>query len=127
MICFAAYDMKSVSKRKAELPGRTKGALQPTPSEGRQTILFQFRIYRETHSLSVMTTGRTELLEHGHRRRIRRGRKTLQGLRAGRSSGWTKPAYAAARGRHDHATFRERADASVRRTVFYCVHLTSST
>ena len=28
-----------------------------------------------------------------------------QGLRAGRSSGRTKPEYAAASGRHDHATF----------------------
>ena len=34
-----------------------------------------------------MTTGRLGLLEHGHRRSIRRGRRTFQGLRAGRSSG----------------------------------------
>ena len=41
-----------------------------------------------------------------------------EGLRAGRSSGRTKPEYTAASGRHDHAIFgrlRERADASVRR------------
>ena len=37
-----------------------------------------------------------------------------QGLRAGRISGRTKPEYTAASGRHDHATFRELADASVR-------------
>jgi hypothetical protein len=29
--------------------------------------------YLRTHSLSVMTTGRTELLEHGYRRRYLRG------------------------------------------------------
>ncbi len=34
-----------------------------------------------------MTTGRLGLLERGHRRRIRRGSRTIQGLRAGRSSG----------------------------------------
>ena len=28
-----------------------------------------------------------------------------EGLRAGRSSGWTKQEYTAASGRHDHATF----------------------
>ena len=40
----------------------------------------------------------------------------FQGLRAGRSSGQTKQDYTAASGRHDHATFRGRADASVRCT-----------
>jgi hypothetical protein len=59
-----------------------------------------------THLLSVMTTGRTELSEHGHRRRYSRGRMIFQGLRAGWSSGRTKPEYTAARGLHDHATFR---------------------
>ena len=46
------------------------------------TILFQLRIYRLTHSQSVMTIGRTELLdsEHGHRRRIRWGRRTFPGI-----------------------------------------------
>ena len=39
----------------------------------------------------------------------------FQGLQAGRSSRRTKQEYPAANGRHDHATFRERADASVRR------------
>ena len=38
-----------------------------------------------------------------------------EGLRAGRSSGRTKPEYTAASGRHDHATFGSGADASVRR------------
>jgi hypothetical protein len=66
------------------------------------------------HSLPAMTTGRTELLEHGHRRRIQWGRRTFQGPRAGWSSGRTTPEYTAARRRHDHATFLERADAPVR-------------
>ena len=39
----------------------------------------------------------------------------FDGPRAGRSSGRTKPEYTAASGRRDHATFRERADTSVRR------------
>jgi hypothetical protein len=51
------------------------------------TIIYHLRIYRWTLSLSVMTTGRLGLLEHGHRRRIRQGRRTFQGLRAGRRSG----------------------------------------
>ena len=38
----------------------------------------------------------------------------LQGQRPGRSSGRTKPEYTVASGQHDHATFRERADESVR-------------
>ena len=49
-----------------------------------------------------MTAGRRELLEDGHRCRFRRG--PSEGLRAGRSSGRTKPEYTAASGRHDHAT-----------------------
>ncbi len=61
-----------------------------------------------------MTTGRTEL-EHGQRRRIR-GRRSFKGLRAGWSSERTKPEYTAARGRHGDASYRERADASVRCT-----------
>ncbi len=39
-----------------------------------------------------------------------------EGLQAGRSSRRTKPEYTATRGRLDHATFGERADASVRCT-----------
>jgi hypothetical protein len=41
-----------------------------------------------------------------------------EGLRAGRIRCLTMPEYTAARGRHDHATFRERADASVRCSGF---------
>ncbi len=52
----------------------------------------------------------------GPRRRYRRSRRTFQGLRAGWSSGQTEPEYTAARGRLDHATNREQADASVRCT-----------
>ncbi len=78
------------------------------------TILYQARIYRRTHSLSVMTTG-GQLLGHGHRRRYRLGRRTRD-LPGTRSSRRTEPEYTAARGRHDHATFQERTDASVRCT-----------
>jgi hypothetical protein len=52
----------------------------------------------------------------GRRRRRHRRRRTFQGLRAGRSRRWTLPEYIAARERLDHATFRKRADASVRCT-----------
>ncbi len=62
------------------------------------TILFHLRNYRQTHSPSVMTTGRTELLEHGHHRRYCRGRRTFQGLLAGWSSGQTKAEYTATSG-----------------------------
>jgi hypothetical protein len=49
--------------------------------------------YCRTASIQVMTTGRTELLEDGHRRRYRRGRMTSSVglLRAGWSSGQTRP------------------------------------
>ena len=65
-----------------------------------------------------MTAGQTELLQNGHRRRFRRSRRTFQGLLAGWSSGRTMPEYTAASGRRDYATFRKRADASVRCTGF---------
>ena len=43
------------------------------------TIVYHLRIYRRQHSSSVMTAGRRELLEHGHRRRFRRARWTFRG------------------------------------------------
>ena len=43
------------------------------------TILYHLRIYRRPHSSLVMTAGRRDLLEHGRRRRIRRGRRTFRG------------------------------------------------
>ena len=43
------------------------------------TILYHLHIRRRQHSSSVMTAGRRELLEDGHRRRFRRGRRTFQG------------------------------------------------
>jgi hypothetical protein len=46
-------------------------------------ILYHLRIYRRTQLLQLATTGRKGLLEHGHRRRIRRGRRIFQGLPAG--------------------------------------------
>jgi hypothetical protein len=50
------------------------------------TILYHPHIYRWTQSLSVMTTGLPGLLEYGHRRSIRWGSRTFQGLRARQSS-----------------------------------------
>ena len=49
-----------------------------------------------------MTAGRRELLEHGHRRCFRRGRRTFRGT-TGRTE--QRAEYTAASGRHDHATF----------------------
>jgi hypothetical protein len=51
--------------------------------------------------------------EHRRRYRYRLSRRTFRGLRG---SGRTVPEYTAASGRLDHATYRERADASVRCT-----------
>ena len=76
------------------------------------------RIYHRAHSLSVMTTARQELLEDGHRPSAGTSWTSLtirsagpyEGLRAGRSSGRTKPEYPAASGRRDH-----REQESVRR------------
>ena len=42
-------------------------------------MLYHPRIYLRPHSSSVMAVGRRELLEDGHRRRFRRGRKTFRG------------------------------------------------
>ena len=69
------------------------------------TILYHLRIYRRPHSPSGTTACRRELLEDGHRRRFRRGRRTFRGTtgrteqRADLSRGYTAPS-----GRHDHAT-----------------------
>ncbi len=41
-------------------------------------ILYNLHIYRRTHSRSVMTIGRAELMEHGHRSHYCWGRRTLQ-------------------------------------------------
>ena len=43
------------------------------------TILYHLRIYRRPHSPSGTTACRRELLEDGHRRRFRRGRRTFRG------------------------------------------------
>jgi hypothetical protein len=43
------------------------------------TILYHLRNRRRPHSSSGMTAGRRELLEDGHRRRFRRGRRTFRG------------------------------------------------
>ena len=64
-------------------------------------ILYHLRIYRRPHSSSGMTAGRRELLGMGT---AAGAAGPSEGLRAGRSSGRTKPEYTAASGRHDHAT-----------------------
>ena len=43
------------------------------------TILYHLRIDRCPLSSSVTTAGRRELLEHGHRSRFHRGRRTFRG------------------------------------------------
>ena len=43
------------------------------------TILYHLHNRDRLHSSSVMTAGSRELLEDGHRRRIRRGRRTSRG------------------------------------------------
>ena len=68
------------------------------------TMLYHPRNYRRQHSSSVMTAGCRELLEHGHRRRIRRSRRTFRGT-TGRTEQRADPEYTAASGRRDHATF----------------------
>ena len=72
-----------------ELSGRTTGRLGHTwpttayairgTAKAGTTILYHFRNCRRPHSSSVMTAGRRGLWEHGHRRRIRRGRRTFRG------------------------------------------------
>ena len=72
-----------------ELSGRTTGRLGytwPTTAYaigGTATLALRYsyhlRICRRPHSSSVMTAGRRELLEDGHRRRFRWGRRTFRG------------------------------------------------
>ena len=70
-----------------ELSGRTTGRLEytwPTTVRRRDgnagtTMLYHPRIYLRPHSSSVMTVGRRELLDDGHCRRFRRGRRTFRG------------------------------------------------
>ena len=68
------------------------------------TILYHLRIYRRPHSPSGTTAGRRELLGMGTAAASAGAAGPSEGLRAGRSSGWTKPEYTAPSGRHDHAT-----------------------
>ena len=91
-----------------ELSGRTTGRLGDTwpttacaigGTAAGTTILYHLRICRRLHSSSVMTVGRRELLEDGHRRRFPAGAAgPSEGLRAGRSSGRTKLECTAANG-----------------------------
>ena len=68
------------------------------------TILYHLRIYRRPHSPSGTTAGRRELLGMGTAAASAGAAGPSEGLRAGRSSGRTKPEYTAPSGRHDHAT-----------------------
>ena len=81
------------------------------------TILYQLRIYLRPQSSSVTTAGRRELLEDGHRRRFRRGRRTVTLPRDygpdGAAGGLSRSTPLRA---DDTATrLRERTDVSVRR------------
>ena len=71
------------------------------------TILYHLRICRRPHSSSGMTAGRRELLEDGHRRRFRRGRRTFRG-----TTGWTEQRadYAGVHRGERTTRLRERAD-----------------
>ena len=67
-----------------ELSGCTTGRLGHSLRHRRDgnagtAILYHLRNCRRPHSSSVMTAGRWELLEDGHSRRIRRGRRTFRG------------------------------------------------
>jgi hypothetical protein len=55
----------------------------------------------------------------GRRQRLRRGHSTCKRLRAGRICRMAMLECTAASRRHDHATFRERADESVRCSEFW--------
>ena len=68
------------------------------------TILYHPRIYRRPHSSSVMSAGRRSCWWMGTAATSAGAAGPSKGLRAGRSSGRTKPEYTAASGRHDHAT-----------------------
>ena len=98
--CYTVYDIwcytSSWDALRADLD--TLGLLRPyyslrhrRDSSAGTTIPYHLLINHQAHSLSVMTAGRRELLEHGHRHRFRRGSRTFQGLRTGRSSERTKP------------------------------------
>jgi hypothetical protein len=69
------------------------------------TMLYHLRIYLRAHSLSVMTTGRRSCWSMGTAAASAGAAGPSEGLRARRSSGWTKSEYTATRGRHYHATF----------------------
>ena len=107
-----------------ELSGRTTGRLGHTwpttayairgTAKAGTTILYHFRNCRRPHSSSVMTAGRRSCWSMGTAAASAGAAGPSEGLRAGRSSGQTKPEYTAASGRHDQATFRERANVSVR-------------
>ena len=68
------------------------------------TILYHLHIYRRQHSSSGMTAGRRKLLGMGTAATSAGAAGPSEGLRAGRSSGRTKPEYTAPSGRHHHAT-----------------------
>ncbi len=93
-MCFAAYDVRSTD----ELSGCTMGRLgyiRPDTAYaigGTAELALRYSIISasttEPKHYSVMTTGRPGVLEHGQRRRTRRGRRTVYGTR-GRLEQWT--------------------------------------
>ena len=94
-----------------EQSGRTTGRLgydyrlrHRRDGKAGTTILYHLRIYRRPHSSSGMTVGRRELLGMGTAAASAGAAGPSEGLRAGWSSGRTKPEYTAPSGRHDHAT-----------------------
>jgi hypothetical protein len=94
----------------------TPGRLQPALSDGQQS--WHFDTLSSPHLPPDPFTISDDYGPDGAvgaSCRYRQSRRTFQGLRAGWSSWRTELEYNAARGRHGHATFRERADASVLR------------
>ncbi len=83
---------------------------------GRRTVLRDYGQEEAAAELRVLQDlskdyGPTE--SSGRRRRLRWGRSISKGLRAGRIRWMAMLECIAASGRHDHVTFRERADETV--------------
>jgi hypothetical protein len=119
LLCFAAYDVRSID----ELSGRTTGRLGDIRPDTCHAIGGTAKLalrcstnhafYAGPKHYSVMTTGRPGLLEQGQRRRIRRGRRTIYGT-TGRMEQRTPPPSCRHRRTFRGTTGRSRAaDAAV--------------